>query len=202
MKKRKYITAKLLERIPACADGLKAFNMEFPSGRATWQQIIATAGKSHDHAAYVAWLGRLCPAGVEGATWPARLALQQDGEERALLGCQCPAGVEGATWTARLALQRDDEERARLGRICPAGVEGATWEARMSVQEDDYGRAWLAEYCPDGVEGATLEARLAVRLTDDERAYVMRWYGMSGSQDSASSCDSKSWRQLSDAAQP
>jgi len=124
----------MLESIGACRDGIKAFKREFPSGRATWQQVVAMVDMSEEYAKYVAWLGQVCPAGVEGATWEARVALQRDESDRAYLGRRCPAGVKGATWAARLAVQRDDCERAWLGRHCPSGVDGATLEARMAVQ--------------------------------------------------------------------
>lgn len=132
MKTRKYITTKMMESIPACEDDLKAFHSEFPSGRATWQQVVEMAGKSDDCAEYVAWLGRVCPDGVVGATWAARRALQRNGKELSRLGQACPAGVAG--WEERLALQRNDEDRAMLGQVCPDGVVGATLEARMAVQ--------------------------------------------------------------------
>ncbi len=147
MKTRKYITAKMLESSRACGSGLEAFNMEFPSGRATWQRIIATARKSHNHAAYIAWLSFNCPSGVEGATWAARLAMQRGDLKRGWFGLHCPADVEGATWAARLAVQRNDDDRAWLGRVCPDGVEGATLGARLAVQRHDYERDWvMAKY--------------------------------------------------------
>ena len=118
----KKITIELLKGINACDTGLTWFKERFPDG-GTWDEVVAEL-QADRRLAWVSWLGHLCPAGVEGATWEARLALQRNDGERAWLGRLCPAGVEGATWEARLALQREDEERALFGRLCPAGVEG------------------------------------------------------------------------------
>ena len=117
------ITVELLRSIDACSGGVGVFKAKFPSGEATWAELVAAAetGVEKEH---LAWLGRHCPAGVEGATWEARLALQRNGGGRTRLCWYCPAGVEGATFEARLAVKLDDEERARLDKLCPKGVEG------------------------------------------------------------------------------
>lgn len=143
MRTRKYITTKMLESIGSYKNGIKSFNIEFPSGRATWAQCVALAGRSEDWAEYVAWLGAVCPADVEGATWTARLAVQRNSYSRAGLGRNCPSEVDGATWAARLAMQRNNHERAWLGQRCPDGVAGATLEARLAVQLDDWGRRFV-----------------------------------------------------------
>lgn len=146
------ITMEMLRKIGACKEGRDAFAEHFPDG-ASWDEVLAAA-TTPLHQDWLAWLGRCCPAGVPGATWEARLALQRDDEDRACLGWCCPAGVPGATWEARLAVQRDDCDRACLGRDCPAGVPGATWEVRLAVQRNDSDRACLEYCCPAGVTRA------------------------------------------------
>ena len=85
------ITTKLLRKINACDDGVVAFQEHFPSGEATWDEVMVTPG----HEDWKARLGRECPADIPGATWEARLALQRNDAERAWLGRRCPRGVEG-----------------------------------------------------------------------------------------------------------
>ena len=140
------ITIDMLESIGACDEGLAAFEAQFPSGEATWEQCVAAA-ETRAHKEHLAWLACYCPAGVEGATWEARLALQRYDWGRAWLGRECPSGVKGATWEARLALQRNDDDRAWLGRYCPVGVKGATFESRLAVQNDASGRKRVKSRC-------------------------------------------------------
>ena len=107
------ITVELLEEIGACDDGLDAFEARFPHGVATWEACVKAANTALKKV-WLAWLGRHCPAEVEGSTWEARLAVQRDDGERAALGRFCPTGVAGATFEARMTLQGFDTERAYL----------------------------------------------------------------------------------------
>ena len=106
------ITMKMLQEIEACKEGRDAFALRFPGG-ATWD-AVAAAATTPLHQKWLAWLGRYCPAGVPGADWEARLAVQRYDCDRALLGRYCPSEVTGATLEARLAVQMDDEDRARV----------------------------------------------------------------------------------------
>ena len=85
------ITAEMLREAGACDPGLAWLSEHHPGG-ATWHDLVASLAHRPD---WGAWLGRYCPAGVEGATWEARLAVQRDDYDRARLVRYCPAGVEG-----------------------------------------------------------------------------------------------------------
>jgi hypothetical protein len=166
------ITLKLLEQLNACEDGVGYFKQEHGDS-APLDEVLRNPRL---HLVYASWLGRNLPA--EYLTWDERLALQFDDEDRAWLGRYCPAGVEGATWEVRLDLQGGDNvSQSLLGRFCPAFVEGATWEARLAVQVTNDCRAQLGRICPPGVEGATLEARLAVQCDNLGRDYVIKKFG-------------------------
>ena len=152
------ITTEMLRSIGACAEGMTFFAEHFPQARATFQ-AAAQACVDHGKPAYAVWLAQYCPADVPGATWEARLAVQDTADDWARLGRICPAGVPDATWRARLAVQDSAAGRALLGQECPADVPGATWEARLAVQCSAADRALLGRDCPAGVRGATERAR-------------------------------------------
>jgi hypothetical protein len=167
------VTIKLLKKLKACKGGVEYFKREHGKS-ATLDEVLNNSNLKLNRS-YAPWLGQNLPA--EYLTWDERLALQFNDYDCAYLGQLCPAGVEGATWKARLALQIDDSQRAALAYHCPVEVEGSTWEARLRLRFNDSDRAWFGRSCPDGVEGATLEARLAVQLDDWGRKYVRINFG-------------------------
>lgn len=73
-KKMSKITKDMLQEINACKEGRDAFALLFPSG-ATWDAVVAAA-TTPLHQEWLAWLGRVCPADVPGATPEARAGAQ------------------------------------------------------------------------------------------------------------------------------
>lgn len=98
------ITTDMLRKAGAGDETLIWMQKRYPEGAAFGE--LTQAAIDYGRPDWASWLGRWCPAGVEGATWEARLAVQRDDDDRAWLGLYCPAGVEGATWRARAEAMR------------------------------------------------------------------------------------------------
>jgi hypothetical protein len=122
------ITTETLKKITDNMALFKVFAGFFPSGEATWDEVIAVPG----YLSLKIWLSHNLPASVIDCTWDKRVALQIDEHDRMGLAMWCPFDVPGSTWEARMSLLRDYESQHGFYKFAPNGIKD---DPRCSIRE-------------------------------------------------------------------